>query len=79
MSSNLIARFFFSFGISEYNAAVACLLWEQKVVCSNHPIPKRLSSTKAVREIANLDIRVRIPSWLSTLFTRKLIGGVKSR
>ena len=27
---------FFSF--SKYNAAVACLLWEQKVMCSNHII-----------------------------------------
>ena len=26
--------------ISKYNAAVACLLWEQKVMCSNHIISK---------------------------------------
>jgi hypothetical protein len=25
---------------SKYNAAVACLLWEQKVMCSNHIISK---------------------------------------
>lgn len=26
--------------MSEYNAAVACLLWEQEAMCSNHIIPK---------------------------------------
>jgi hypothetical protein len=27
---------------SKYNAAVACLFWEQKVMCSNHIISKLL-------------------------------------
>jgi hypothetical protein len=26
--------------MAEYNAAVACLLWEQEGMCSNHIIPK---------------------------------------
>lgn len=26
---------------AKYNAAVACLLWEQKVMCSNHIISKQ--------------------------------------
>lgn len=48
-------------------------------MCSNHPIPKRLSSIKAMREIANLDIRVRVPSWLLTLLFRELIYGVRGQ
>ena len=31
---------------SKYNAAVACLLWEQEAVCSNHTISKKFLNFK---------------------------------
>jgi hypothetical protein len=45
LSHRRFESFFLQKLITKYNAAVACLLWEQKVVCSNHTISKKVFKT----------------------------------